>query len=111
MAEHSQCSKDVMLFDDLNNEIGYKKKRPEEAYLPKPGNIFLCNFLSRPLIANRFPRVSKRTNTNTADSKKKRSTCLIYEITLALGVCDGFMLFQKLCARALALPISFSAFF
>ncbi len=42
MAEHSQCSKDVLLFENISTpryEIEDAKKRPKEAYLPKPGNI------------------------------------------------------------------------
>jgi hypothetical protein len=46
MTEISQCRIDVKLFDDLSiprYEIGEKKKRPQEAYLPKSGrpNLFL----------------------------------------------------------------------
>ena len=49
MAEHSQCSKDVLLFDDISiprYEIDDKKKRPKEAYFPKPGNFFLFSLPS-----------------------------------------------------------------
>ncbi|EFX64611.1 hypothetical protein DAPPUDRAFT_266098 [Daphnia pulex] len=47
MAEHSQCSKDVLLFENISTpryEIEDAKKRPKEAYLPKPGSKFIVKW-------------------------------------------------------------------
>ena len=80
MAEHSKCSKEVLLVDNisiLRYEIEDTKKRPKEAYLPKQTIFFKCNFVSRPLIANRFPHVNERKNTNKRMICKKRKRSLI----------------------------------